>query len=340
MEICEKPIAAASLGQVHEARLKDGKRVAVKVLYPKIREVIAVDLRVIRRALQVYKWFVPVNNIESIHTSLIDLLRRETDYLHEAECMRRMGKNFEDDDNVLVPEVIDSHTTKDVLTMTFMEGLKITRLEELQSHGIKLDNVAYRLTRAFYKQLFVDRFFHADPHPGNFLVQPIEGSDDARLVILDFGAISEVSEDAVNGMVDVLRGFIEQNDSLLLQGIESIGFMAEEGDRDLLEKTVKTYFQKLLKIESRTAGALMRANQKELEVLADPELARRELRALMRSVHYPDGWFYVERASIMMFWLVGQIAPDLDTLQVGFPYVMPCWQSVFPSGPAAISTSA
>jgi hypothetical protein len=110
---------------------------------------------------------------------------------------------------------------------------------------------------------------------------------------------------------------------LVLQGIEAIGFVAEGGDRALLEQTVKTYFRKLLKLESRTPAALMNANAKELEDLADPEVARRELRSLMRSVHYPDGWFYVERASVMMFWLAGQIAPDLDQVQVGFPYVLP-----------------
>jgi hypothetical protein len=141
--------------------------------------------------------------------------------------------------------------------------------------------------------------------------------------VLDFGAISEVDDKTVFGMVDVLRGFFEQNDALALQGIEAIGFVAEGGDRALLEQTVKTYFQKLLKLEARTPAALMNANAKELEALADPEVARRELRGLMRSVHYPDGWFYVERASVMMFWLAGQIAPDLDQVQVGFPYVLP-----------------
>jgi predicted unusual protein kinase regulating ubiquinone biosynthesis (AarF/ABC1/UbiB family) len=273
--------------------------------------------------VRVYKWFVPVQNIEAVHESLVDLLRRETDYLHEAECMRHMSANFADDDHILFPEVIDEVTTRDVLTMTFMEGIKITRLDEIRERGVDLHKLGERLVKSFYKQVFVDRFFHADPHPGNFLVQPVEGSDDAKLVVLDFGAISEVADETVFGMVDVLRGFFEQNDALVLQGIEAIGFVAEGGDRGLLEKTVKTYFQKLMKLESRTPGALMGANAKELEALADPEVERRELRSLMRSVHYPDGWFYVERAAVMMFWLAGQIAPDLDQVQVGFPYVLP-----------------
>ena len=318
-----EPVAAASLGQVHVAYMDDGRKVAVKVLYPGIRDVVRVDMRVIALMVRVYKWFVPVQNIEAVHESLSDLLRRETDYLHEAECMRRMSANFVDDDHILFPEVVDEVTTRDVLTMSFMEGIKITRFDEIRERGVDLRKLGERLVKSFYKQVFVDRFFHADPHPGNFLVQPVEGSDDAKLVVLDFGAISEVSDKTVDGMVDVLRGFFEQNDALVLQGIEAIGFVAEGGDRALLERTVKTYFRKLLKLEARTPAALMKANAAELEALADPEVERSELRNLMRSVHYPDGWFYVERASIMMFWLAGQIAPDLDQVQVGFPYVLP-----------------
>ncbi len=317
-----EPVAAASLGQVHVAYL-DGKKMAVKVLYPGIRDVVRTDMRVIKLMVRIYKWFVPVQNIEAVHESLVDLLRRETDYIHEADCMRRMATNFAGDDHILFPEVIDAVTTRDVLTMTFMEGIKITRLDEIRERGVDLHKLAERLVRSFYKQVFIDRFFHADPHPGNFLVQPVEGSDDAKIVILDFGAISEVDDKTVFGMVDVLRGFFEQNDELVLQGIEDIGFVAEDGDRKLLEQTVKKYFQKLLKLESRTPAAFMKANSKELEEFADPGVERRELRSLMRSVHYPDGWFYVERASVMMFWLAGQIAPDLDQMQVGFPYVLP-----------------
>ncbi len=318
-----EPVAAASLGQVHVAYMEDGRKVAVKVLYPGIRDVVRVDLQVIELMVRVYKWFVPVQNIEAVHSSLVDLLRRETDYVHEADCMRRMSANFESDDHILFPEVIETVSTEDVLTMTFMEGIKITRLDDIRARGVNLHKLGDRLVKSFYKQVFVDRFFHADPHPGNFLVQPVEDSDDAKLVVLDFGAISEVDETTVFGMVDVLRGFFEQNDELVLRGIEDIGFVAEGGDRELLEQTVKTYFQKLLKLESYSPAVLMNSNSKELEALADPEVERRELRSLMRSVHYPDGWFYVERASVMMFWLVGQIAPELNQFQVGFPYVLP-----------------
>jgi ubiquinone biosynthesis protein len=317
-----EPLAAASLGQVHIAYAADGTKLALKVLYPGIRDVIRVDMRVIRMAVRVYRFFVPIGNIESVHASLVDLLRRETDYVHEAECMRRMSANFSHADDVVCPETVDALSTGDVLAMTFMDGFKITDLGAMEREGIDPRVVATRLTQIFYEMLFVHRFFHADPHPGNFLVLPL-GEGKFRLVILDFGAVTEAREEMIFGMVDVLRGFFEQNDALAMQGIERIGFVSVDGDRALLERTVKVYFQKLLKLDARTPGALMNATEKELESLADPELERRELRALMRSVHYPDEWFYVERAAVLSFWLVARLDPHLDMAQIGFPYVLP-----------------
>ena len=326
------PIAAASLGQVHVAWLQspdgsEGRKVAVKVLYPGIRDVIKVDMQVIRLAVIVYKWFVPVAGIERVHEALVDLLRRETEYLHEAECMLRMAKNFEKEKDILFPEPIAELTTSDVLTMTFMEGIKINKLDEMRAANIDPHAVATRFVESFYKQLFVDRFFHADPHPGNFLVQPGRNPRRPKIVILDFGAVSEVKDDMVDGLIDVIGGLLEQDGEKLLDGFLRMGFASQEANHDLLKRTVETYFQRLLQIKDRTPGALMRANRNELEQLVDPEVAREELRELMRSVEYPDGWFYVERASVLAFWLVGTIDPDVDAMRVGYPYVMPLLQA-------------
>lgn len=322
------PIAAASLGQVHVAWLKnedgsEGPKVAVKVLYPGIRDVIKIDMQVIRLAVVAYKWFVPVAGIERVHEALVDLLRRETEYLHEAECMRRMARDFAKEKDILFPEPIAELTTSDVLVMTFMDGIKINKLDELRAANIDPHAVATRFVEAFYKQLFIDRFFHADPHPGNFLVQPGRNPRRPKIVILDFGAVSEVQDSLVDGLLDVIGGLLEQDGKKLLAGFLHMGFASEEANHDLLERTVETYFQRLLRIKDRTPGALMRANTRELEQLVDPEVARDELRELMRSVEYPDGWFYVERAAVLAFWLVGQIDPDVDAMRVGYPYVMP-----------------
>ncbi len=317
-----EPLAAASLGQVHVAHLADGRKVAVKFLYPNIRAVIAVDMRVLMLAIKVYQRFVPVTRIERVHEQLVDMLGRETDYLHEAECMRQMVAHFAGDAGLAFPEPIAELTTRDVLTMTFMEGIKITRKDEITAAGVKSGAVAVRLVQAFYKMLFVDRFFHADPHPGNFLVAPQAGGG-FRLVVLDFGAVCEARDELVDGMIDVVRGYFTQDDALVLKGFRRMGFVAEGGNEALLERTVKAYFAKLLKIQDRTPAALMRQRPEQLEKLIDPEVERGELQELMRSFEYPEDWFYVERACVLMFWLAAQLDPQLDTMAAGFPYVVP-----------------
>jgi predicted unusual protein kinase regulating ubiquinone biosynthesis (AarF/ABC1/UbiB family) len=313
-----EPIAAASLGQVHEAITKDGERRAVKVLYPNVSTIIKVDLRVLGWALKVYRWFVPVQQIERVHEQLRDMLERETNFENEAACLERMSANFADDDDAVFPEVDHELSTDRVLTMTFVEGVKISRKKEIEAMGLSPDAVATKLVQIFYKQLFADRFFHADPHPGNFFVQKgPEGQP--RIVLLDFGAASEITDNLSEGMLDVITGIMTRDDDTVLRGIETMGFVSQNGDRELLERTARKYFEKLLEIDITD---LSKIDPKVAQDLADPELKKEELRRLMKSIEYPLGWFYVERAVVILFGLSAQLAPRLNTLQVGFPYIM------------------
>ncbi len=312
------PIAAASLGQVHQATGADGERLAVKILYPDVRTIIRVDLRVLGWALRVYRWFVPVRQLDRVHEQLKDMLERETDLAHEATCIERMAANFVDADDVVLPAVVNSWTCADVLTMSFMDGVKITRHEALDKLELDPVAVATKLIQVFYKQLFIDRYFHADPHPGNFFVQ--RGSDgQPRIVILDLGSASEVTDNLADGMLDILGGLMTRDDDLVIKGIETMGFVAEDGDRELLERSTRKYFEMLLSMEVTDfskVGADMASR------FAKADVRRAELRELMKSVQYPLGWFYVERAVVIMFGLCVQLAPKLNTLKVGFPYIM------------------
>jgi len=313
-----EPIAAASLGQVHEAKNAAGDRLAVKILYPNVATIINVDLRVLGWALRVYKNFVPVQQIERVHEQLGDMLARETDLVNEARMIDRMAKNFADDPDVLFPKVYPEWSSATVMTMTFMDGVKITKKDALRKLELDPYDVATKLVKVFYKQLFIDRFFHADPHPGNFFVQKGPAGQ-VRIVVLDLGSATELRANLADGMYDILAGLMQRKDDLVVAGINEMGFMAPGGDRALLERTVRKYFEKLLNLNITDFGKF---DSKVAQQLSDPDMRREELRELMKSVAYPEGWFYVERASVIMFGLQATLAPKLNGIHVGFPYVM------------------
>lgn len=314
----KEPIAAASLGQVHEARNAKGDRLAVKILYPNVATIIKVDLKVLGWALSIYKNFVPLQQIERVHEQLGDMLTRETDLVNEAAMIDRMSKNFAGDPDVLFPTVYPEFSSHDVMTMTFMDGVKITRKDALSKLGLEADAVATKLIKVFYKQLFIDRFFHADPHPGNFFVQ--KGPDgQPRIVVLDLGSATELRQNLADGMFDILQGLMTRKDDLVVRGIDEMGFVDPNGNRALLERTTRKYFEKLLNLNITDFGKIDPAVAQQL---SDPDMKRDELRELMKSIAYPEGWFYVERASVIMFGLSATLAPKLNGIQVGFPYIM------------------
>ena len=317
-EFDKTPVAAASLAQVHIAKNERGEKLAVKVLYPNVATIIKVDLRVLGWALRVYRWFVPVRQIERVHEQLEDMLARETDLVNEAACIERMAANFADDPDILFPTVHHDLTAHNVLTMSFMDGVKISKHSALDEIGVDPYDAATKLVQMFYKQLFADRFFHADPHPGNFFVQRgPEGQ--ARIVVLDLGSASEVSDSLADGMLDILSGMMTRDDAKVVAGIETMGFVAADGDRELLERTTKQYFKKLLDLD---VDDLSRIGPEVGRHFADMQPKRSELREIAKSIEYPLGWFYVERAVVILFGLSANLAPKLNTLQVGFPYIM------------------
>ncbi|MBL9018087.1 MAG: AarF/ABC1/UbiB kinase family protein [Myxococcales bacterium] len=314
----EEPIAAASLGQVHEATNAAGERLAVKILYPNVATIIKIDLKVLGWALSVYKNFVPIQQISRVHEQLGDMLHRETDLANEARCITRMAANFTGDPDTLFPKVYPEYSSPTVMTMTFMDGVKITKKDALSKLGLDPYDVATKLTKVFYKQLFIDRFFHADPHPGNFFVQ--RGPDgQVRIVVLDLGSATELSDNLADGMFDILQGLMTRKDDLVVQGINTMGFIDPKGDKELLERTVRKYFEKLLNLNITDFGKI--DYDAAAQKLADPDMKREELREIMKSIAYPEGWFYVERAAVIMFGLQATIAPKLNGIHVGFPYI-------------------
>jgi ubiquinone biosynthesis protein len=308
----QEPVAAASLAQVHRATTLDGRALAVKVLYPDIERLIRIDLGVLRSLLPVVKLLLPVSRVERVLEQLAAMLARETDYVHERENMARVRGMFQGRTDVVVPEVEADLTRAGVLAMSFESGAKITDRDALAGMGVDPEAVARLLVGCYFTMLFQHRAFHADPHPGNFLVR-----SGPKLVILDYGAVEEVTERLQQGMKRVVMGAMVRNDDEVLRGLEQMGFVAEGGDRELLARVGREYLAVLSSVKIQDFSKLDRG---QVEKLSGFEQMRGKLRTVMKSVEYPEGYFYVERTLALLFGLVGQLAPKQGLPGLVLPY--------------------
>jgi ubiquinone biosynthesis protein len=328
------PVAAASLAQVHRATTLDGRELAVKVLYPDIERLIKIDLGVLRSLLPIVRLLLPVSRVERVLDQLAAMLSRETDYVHERENLERLRGIFAGQNDVVIPQIEAELTRAGVLSMSFESGVKITDLAALASLDVEPEAVARLLVRCYFTMLFQHRVFHADPHPGNFLVR--RGPAGPKLVILDYGAVEEVTESLQQGMQSVVMGALTKNDDEILRGIERMGFVAPGGDRELLGRVGREYLSVLgsLKIEDYS-----KLDREQLEKLSGYEQTRGKLRQVMKSVEYPEGYFYVERTLALLFGLVGQLAPKLGLPGLVMPYASQAFLS-FAQRPARASEGA
>jgi len=311
-EIEPEPVAAASLAQVHRATTREGRRVAVKILYPNIERMIARDLGVFRTVMPVLRWIFPVISLPRVLEQLTAMLRHETDFANERRNLADIAEMFAKRSDVIVPTVVDDLSTDSVLTMSFEDGIRISDLDSLDAAGIDRTALARLLVDAYVTMLMEHRRFHADPHPGNFLVRP-----GPQLVILDFGAVESVSRDMTEGLKTALAGVVGHDDGLVLDGLERMGFVAPSGNRDLLAEVSREYLRVLGQVKLADFSQLDLA---KLRDLVGWNQLRGRMREVMRSVEYPPGFFYVERAMILLFGLVGRIAPAQGMPGLVLPY--------------------
>jgi len=328
----ETPVAAASLAQVHRATARDGRALAVKVLYPDIERLVRIDLGVLRSLLPVVKLLLPVSRVERVLDQLSAMLARETDYVHERQNIERLRAIFDGRSDVVVPEVDAELTREGVLTMSFEAGVKINDHEALAGIGVEPQAVAKLLVGCYFTMLFQHRVFHADPHPGNFLVRP-----GPQLVILDYGAVEEVTERLQQGMKRVVLGVMTRNDNEILGGLEHMGFVAEGGDRELLARVGREYLAVLGSVKIEDFSKL---DREQMEKLSGYDQVRGNLRQVMKSVEYPEGYFYVERTLALLFGLVGQLAPKLGLPGLAMPYAAQAFAMGMAKPPAPAPPSA
>ena len=227
-EFSPDPVAAASLAQVHRARLIDGRTVAVKVQYPDIDHIVRTDLSTTRRICQIYERFDP-QPIELL--PLLDEMQRhlrlELDFRREIESADRIRELFADDASVLIPEIHREFSTRRVITMQFLDGIKVTDRAALIDAGIDPERVVQGLMSTFNRMILAFGFFHADPHPGNIFVRP-----GPRFVLLDFGLAKQLPRGFGLGLFELMFSMMTFNEAAMIRAFEELGFETRTGHED------------------------------------------------------------------------------------------------------------
>jgi len=235
----ETPQASASIGQVHRAVIKDGDQVAVKVQRPRIKQTIEVDLEIMlhlatlmERHIEEIAFYRPVKIVEEFAKTL----EREIDYTYEAGNMERVANHFLGDTTVYIPKVYREFTTPRVLTAEFIEGIKISEIEQLEAAGLDCLEITRRGAHILLRQVFEIGFFHGDPHPGNLFVLP-----DNVICLLDFGMVGSVDRQTREDFVDLVDAVVHRHESRTAQVLLRLTSWDEKPDMRLFEKDVADF---------------------------------------------------------------------------------------------------
>ena len=303
-ELEREPISAASLGQVHRGVLLNGDKVAVKVQRPGLREQITLDLYIVRN---IAAWLNRnIGLIRSDLVALIDELGKrvfeEMDYCNEASNAEKFAALHSRNPRIAVPRIYRQATARRVLTMEWIDGVKLTNLEAVRQLGIDPDDMVTVGVNCSLQQLLEHGFFHADPHPGNLLALP-----DGRLAYLDFGMMSEVSRESRTGLIQAVVHLVNRNFGKLSKDFVSLGFLAEDVDLSPIVPAFEGVFGQALE---------MGVSRMDFKAVTD------DLSGVMYRFPFqvPPYYALIIRSLVTLEGIALSVDPDFKILGAAYPY--------------------
>lgn len=325
-----RPIASASIGQVHRATLPSGEEVAVKVQYPDIDEIVKGDLRTMRRIFRIVQWFVPYQNLDDIYCEIRAIVLAELDFQVEADSGERIAANFTGRTDVAFPRVVRDRSTARVLTTRFEPGVKISDVAGVRAMELDRRALARQVVEVYCQQIFTDGVYHADPHPGNLLVRPLAGgaAGAAELVFLDFGAVATISPQFRAGIIELVQGGLTRDTPRIIRAMRQMGFVARGADDRVFDKVVEYFhdrFSESISLDALNLKDLKldpeKTLEKSLESLADLKRMDISLRELSESFHVPKEAIVLERTLLLLVGLCTELDPTLNPMSVIKPYL-------------------
>ena len=230
------PLASASLGQVHKARLHTGEEVVIKVQRSGLEKLFNLDFEVLHQLIRFsnrYLSWTKKYDLEAIYQEFFELLYQEIDYIHEGKNAERFRENFKDHPRVLAPQIYWRYTTKKVMTMEYLPGIKIDDRQTIEANQINANEIIQLGICAYLKQLLQDGFFQSDPHPGNMAV-----SQDGKLIFYDFGTMAEVKSMAKDQMINTFWAVLRKDTDEVVNTLTYMGLIEPASDMRPVKRLV------------------------------------------------------------------------------------------------------
>ncbi|AMA73784.1 MULTISPECIES: ABC1 kinase family protein [Aneurinibacillus] len=304
-----KPVASASIGEVYEGYLKNGKRVAIKVQRAGIEKIIDADLAAARVVVRLAKRFTRLGktmDLDALYRELERTVSRELDFRKEHAYAKRFAQMYERDDKVQVPHYYEEWITRRILVMEWVEGAKVTDHAFLEAHRIDRDDIVQRLTNMFLQQVLIHGFFHADLHPGNIFIRP-----DGTIVLLDFGMVGEIRQESRKHIQTLIQAVVLKDYDLMVQALDALHFLAPHADKEqvklALQHGLEMYFNRVFEVLDD-------------ELLEEIQLKIQEF-VRLQPVQLPAEYAFLGRAFSTIVGVLTTIKPDIDFIEVGRPVV-------------------
>jgi len=258
-------ISGASLGQVYRAGYK-GQEVVVKISRPNIEETIGQNIYILKKLLPIATRFIDENlrfSAEGMLSQFIETVYEEMDYRIEARNLIQIKNNLKGDKSVIIPKVYLDRTSRHVITLEYLPGIKVTDIKTLDKHEIDRAKLVYRIHRLFFKMLLRHSIFHADPHPGNISI-----TSNGTIILYDFGMVGKLDDETRRRLVRLYLGLVDKDPVRTTDVLMELGTLETSVDRRLVEKGLE------LSIQSLHGKKVDRMEVKALQDLANKTLSR------------------------------------------------------------------
>jgi ubiquinone biosynthesis protein len=308
------PLGAASIAQVHRARLHDGVSVAVKVQYPWLRDSLRADLALVGALFRRFPGRIARDDRARLFAEFAAGLREELDFEREARVGAEIARYLAGDASIVVPEIVLSHSTPRVLTMRYHPAVGLGDAAGLARLGADRRRVLEIVARAYASQVFVDGLFHADPHPGNlFVLDEPDAARAPRVLFVDFGLSRRLDPELRRELRTGLYALLQRDAGAFVAGMQRMG-MIEPGAEAAVRASVEAMFGRL----ASRGGALAMGGGAVLP-LKDEAKA---LLARTPGLTLPNDLLLYAKTLSYLFALGAQLAPDVDVLQIALPYAL------------------